>query len=210
MAIENSLDHILNSKAKIAVIRLFVSKTNDFKASGRAVARLIRISAPAAHSALKGLYNQKIVKLEIMGKQHIYALDNGSRIVEQILKPMFKREMGIKDEIKAWLIKQVRKTGLTNSIVSVLLYGSFQREKTSRFSDVDVAVVVKNERNKGKIEEIFLDDISGKFAAYFRAHLDVYVQTGDEFRAKLKNNLPPVSTLMKSYSVIIGKEPLDI
>lgn len=109
MAIANSLDHILNSKAKIAVIRLFVSKTNDFKASGRAVARLVRVSAPAVHSALKELYNQKIVKLEIMGNQHVYALDNGNRIVEQILKPMFKRETGIKDEIKAWLTKQIRK-----------------------------------------------------------------------------------------------------
>lgn len=210
MAIEQSLDHILDSRLKTAIIRLFVSKTNDFKASGREVARLISVSAPAAHSALKELYNQKILKFEILGKQHVYALDAGSRIVEHILRPMFKREMGIKDEIKAWLTKQVRQAGLTTNILSVLLYGSFHEKKTKLSSDVDIAVVVKNDKSKAKVEEIFLDDISDKFAEYFSAHLDTYVQTRDEFRAKLKNNLPPVSSLMKSYSVIIGKEPLEI
>lgn len=210
MAIENSLDNVLNSKSKIALIRLFVSKTNNFKASGREVARLICVSAPAAHAALKELYNQKILKLDIIGKQHVYALDGDSRIVEQILRPMFKRESSVKDEIKTWLTKQIRKAGIANSIVSVLLYGSLQRGETSRTSDVDIAVIIKNKKNKEKIEDKFLDIISVEFNEYFRAHLDVYVKTRDDFRLKLKKHLPPVSTLMKSYFVIFGKEPLEI
>lgn len=210
MAMENSLDHVLNSKSKIAVIRLFVSKTDDFKASGREIARLISISAPAAHAALKELYNQKILKLDIIGKQHVYTLDGANRIVGQILKPMFKKESSVQDEIKAYLIKQIRKAGIANSIVSVLLYGSLQRGETGRASDVDIAVIIKNKKNKEKIEDKFLNDISVKFNEYFKAHLDVYVKTRDEFRLKLKKHLPPVSTLMKSYSVILGKEPLEI
>lgn len=210
MAIENSLDNVLNSKSKIAIIRLFVSKTNNFKASGREVARLICVSAPATHAALKELYNQKILKLDIIGKQHVYALDGDNRIVGQILRPMFKRESSVKDEIKTWLIKQIRKAGIVNSIVSVLLYGSFQRGETSRTSDIDVAVIIKNKKNKEKIEDKFRNDISVEFNEYFKAHLDVYVKTMDEFRLKLKKHLPPVSTLMKSYFVIWGKEPLEI
>jgi predicted nucleotidyltransferase len=187
-----------------------VSKANNFKASGREVARLICVSAPAAHAVLKELYNQKILKLDIIGKQHIYALDGNSRIVEQILRPMFKRESSLKDEIKTWLIKQIRKAGITNSIVSVLLYGSFQRGEAGHTSDVDIAVIIKNKKNKERIENKFLDKISAEFNDYFKAHLDVYVKSRNEFRLKLRKHLPPVSSMIKSYFVIWGKEPLEI
>ena len=76
MAIEKRLDNIVNSKAKIAIIRLLVSKTDDFRASGREIANLVHLSAPAAHAALKELYNQSVLKLDIIGKQHIYSLDH--------------------------------------------------------------------------------------------------------------------------------------
>ena len=100
MAIEKSLDNILSSKLKIAIIRLFVSKTIEFKATGREIAKLTHVSPPAAHATLKELYNQGILKLDSIGKQHIYSLDNNNRIVQKILKPMFKEEISLKDELK--------------------------------------------------------------------------------------------------------------
>lgn len=210
MAIEKSLDNILNSKLKIAIIRLFVSKTSEFKATGREIAKLTRFSPPAAHAALKELYNQGILKLDTIGKQHIYSLENNNRTVQKILKPMFKEEIALKDELKDFLIKQVQKVGIKKKLVSLLLYGSLQRGVTHDKSDVDVAVIIKNKKDKKEIEEKFLNEISVKFYDYFRAHLDAYIKTKDEFRARLKKNLSPVSTLMKAYSVIYGKEPLEI
>lgn len=210
MAIEKSLDNILNSRSKIAIIRLFVSKTEDFKASGREVARLIHASPPATHAALKELHNQEIFKLDIIGKQHIYSLDTKNRIVKEILKPVFEKEISVKDEIGDYLIRQIQEVGIKNKIVSLILYGSLQRGQTSDKSDVDIAVIIKNKKYKKEIEDKFLNDISVKFNQYFKAHLDTYIKTKDEFRSRLKKNLPPVSTLMKSYSVIWGKEPLDI
>lgn len=210
MAIEKSLDNILNSKLKIAIIRLFVSKTGEFKATGREIAKLTRFSPPAAHAALKELYNQGILKLDNIGKQHIYSLDNNNRIVQKILKPMFKEEVLLKDEVKDFLIKQIRETEIKKKIVSLLLYGSLQRGATHDKSDVDIAVIIKNKKEKNEIEEKFLNEISVKFYNYFKAHLDIYIKTKEEFRVRLKKNLPPVSTLMKAYSVIYGKEPLEI
>ena len=210
MAIEKSLDNILNSKSKIAVIRLFISKTVDFKATGREIAKLARFSAPATHTALKELYNGGILKLDIIGKQHIYRLDGSNRTVKQILKPMFKREVSIKDEIKDYLIKQIKTTGIINKILSIILYGSLHKGAANEKSDVDVAVVTKDKKDKDIIEDIFLNDISVKFNEYFKAHLDAYIKTKEEFRKRLKENLPPLSTLMQSYSVIFGKDPLEI
>ena len=210
MVIEKSLDNILNSKSKIAIIRLFVSKRADFKATGREIAKLTHFSAPAAHAALKELFNQGILKLDNIGKQHIYSLDNNNRIVQKILKPMFKEEVSLKDELRDFLIRHIQKAGLKKRIVSLLLYGSFQKGTAHEKSDVDIAIIIKNKKDKKEIEEKFLNEISVKFHDYFKTHLDTYIKTEDEFCARLKKNLPPVSTLMKSYSVIYGKEPLEI
>jgi len=210
MAIEKSLDNILNSKSKIAIIRLFVSKTADFKATGREVAKLIHFSAPAAHAALKELYNQGILNLDHIGKQHIYSLDNNNRVVQKILRPMFKEEISLKDELRDFLVKQTEEAGIKKKIVSLLLYGSLQRGAAREKSDVDIAVIIKDKKDQKVIEDKFLNDISVKFHDYFKAHLDAYIKTEVEFHARLKRNLPPVSTLMKSYSVLYGKEPLEI
>jgi DNA polymerase sigma len=210
MAIEKSLDNILTSKLKIAIIRLFVSKTSEFKATGREIAKLTRFSPPAAHAALKELYNQGILRLDSIGRQHIYSLENGSRIVQKILKPMFKEEVSFKDEVIDFLNTRIKEKGLKKKIVSLLLYGSLQRGITHDKSDVDIAVIIKNKKDKKEIEEKFLNEISVKFYDYFKVHLDAYIKTKEEFRVRLKKNLSPISTLMKAYSVIYGKEPLEI
>ncbi len=210
MAIEKSLDNVLNSRSKIAIIRLFASKTDDFRASGREVAKLVNLSPQATHTALKDLYNQGVLKLDIIGKQHIYTLDSKNRTVKEILKPMFKKEISIKKEIKDYLIKQIKQVGIQNKIASCILYGSLEKGKTTDSSDVDIAVIVGNEKDKSEVEEKFLNNIAVKFKEYFKLNLDTYIKTKDEFRLRLKKNLSPVSTLMKSYSVILGKEPLDI
>lgn len=92
MANEKSLDNIIDSKSKIAVIRLFISKAGNFKATGREIAKLIHFSPPATHVVLKDLFNHKILRLDIIGRQHIYSLDSNNRVVRQMLKPMFKKE----------------------------------------------------------------------------------------------------------------------
>ena len=163
MAIEKSLDNILNSRPKIAIIRLFISKTADFKATGREIAKLIHFSAPATHAALKELCNGGILKLDIIGKQHIYSLDSNNRMVKQILKPMFEKEVSIKDEIRDYLIKQIKKTRITNKIASIVLYGSLQKGIANDKSDVDIAVIIKDKKDKDIIEDIFLNNISVKF-----------------------------------------------
>ncbi len=210
MAIERVLDNTLNSRSKIAIIRLFASKANDFMASGREIARLTGISAPAIHSSSKELYNEGILKRDIIGKQHIYQLDANCRAVKELLRPIFKKELSTKEQVKKFLIRELQRTGIKNKIISVILYGSFAKGKADAGSDVDIAVIIKERRHKKYIEDKFLTDISVKFNNYFKSHLDVYVKTAEEFHFMRRKNLSPISTLMKFYTVIWGREPLDI
>ena len=108
MALDKLLDSILNTGSKAKIIRLFVSRKDGFRASGRQIAKLVNVTAPSTHAALKELHNQDILKREIIGRQHIYSLNNNHRVVRQILKPMFQKESSLKQEIENHLIKQIR------------------------------------------------------------------------------------------------------
>lgn len=210
MAIERSLDNILNTNSKVKIIRLFISRREDFLASGRGIARLTGITPPAAHTALKDLYNQDILKRDIIGREHIYRLNANNRIVQDILKPAFKKEYSVKEDIFKFLKEKIKEKRIESKIVSLILYGSLQAGKTDEKSDVDIAIVTRNELAKKQIERIFIEDISHQFYEYFGANLDSYIKTKGEFVKCLKENQPPVSTMMLSYSVIYGKGPLDL
>ncbi|MDP2939975.1 MAG: ArsR family transcriptional regulator [Candidatus Omnitrophota bacterium] len=210
MAIENSLDSVLNTKTKVKIIRLFISRTNEFHTSGREIAKSIKVSPPAAHAALKKLYNQGILKLEIIGKQHIYSLNDKNRLVRDILKPSFKKEISLKDDIKRFIAKKIKKEKLARDIISIILYGSLQCHQTTDTSDVDIAVITKDKIKAKKVEDAFIENIAVQFHEYFGFHLDVYVKSKEEFLSRIKRRLSPVSSLAKSYSVIYGKDLIEL
>lgn len=209
MAIEKRLDDILDSKSKIKIIRLFISRGDNFMASGSDVAKSIGITPPAVHASLKELYNRDILHRDIVGKQHIYRLNTSGRIVNEILKPAFQKEYSIKEDIKDFLLERIKNYRMATAIKSLMLYGSLAQGKTHNTSDCDIAVVAKDSRSKRRIEDIFIEKISAEFSEYFGISLDAYVKTYDEFVKRLKRRLSPVNTLMKSYIVIYGKDPID-
>lgn len=210
MVLDKALDSILNTGSKIKIIRLFISRRENYMASGREIARLVNLTAPAAHAALKELYNQDILKQDIIGRGHIYRLNADSRIVKTILEPAFKKEDSIKKDIFDFIIKKIEEKRIKNKIVSAILYGSLETGATDEKSDVDIAIITKNKTAKEQIEKTYtIENITNQFYDYFGVHLDVYIKTKNEFVRRLKKNLPPVSTLMRSYSVVYGKDPIE-
>lgn len=208
MPIEKRLDDILNTKSKVKIIRLFASRREDFMASGREIAKLVSLTPPAVHAALKELYNQDILKRDIIGKQHIYRMNYASRLVRDILQPAFQREHSIKDDISNFLRGKI-KTYKLRGIISLILYGSITKGETHERSDCDIAVIVKDTKSKKLIEDIFIEKISSEFYEYFGISLDAYIKTEKKFKGRLKKGLSPVSMLMKSYIVIYGKDPIN-
>lgn len=203
------IEEIVDSPSKLAILRAFVSR-KSFKATGRQIAKLAGYSAPSTHESLKSLYERNILKLDIIGKQHIYSLNEDDRIVQKIIRPMFATENNVKNEIWDFLLGEVKKKKIKSKITSLILYGSMQTEKAKKGSDVDIAVIVSKATDIEEVEDIFLSEITPRFKAYFGVQVDPYIKSVAEFKERLKKNQPPVSTLMKSYSVLYGKEPLEI
>lgn len=210
MPVEIHLNIILNTSTKLKILRLFFSHTADFRVPGREIARRINMSAPAVHAALKDLFSQDVLKMEIIGKQHIYSLNSRNRIVKDILEPSFKKELSLQEDIKFFLLRKLEESGVKPKIVSMILYGSLQRAKVTGTSDVDIAIIVKNAENAKVVEDKIIGDIARQFKEYFGLNLDAYIKPEAEFINRIEKKLPPVSTLMESYSVFFGKDPREL
>jgi predicted nucleotidyltransferase len=206
---EDLLTDVLNSEIKVKVMRLFASRLEGYHATGREVARIVGTTAPTAHAALKDLYSSHILNYEVSGKNHLYSLNRKTRIVQEILLPMFQKEDAFKADVFEFIKTALKKKKVIDSIVSILLYGSQQRGKSDESSDIDIAVIVRTEDDLKVIEDLFIEEITSSFHDYFGVSLDAYIKTQKDFTDRLNKNLPPVSTLMKSYSVIYGEDPIN-
>lgn len=203
------INEIVDSPSKLAILRVFGSR-EGLKATGREIAKLAGFSAPSTHESLKDLYARNILNREIIGRQHIYSLNEEDRIVQKIIRPMFEVENNYREEIRDLLLEGIQRAGLKKAIVSMILYGSVQKGTAHKESDVDVAVVVAKSTDIDRVFKVFNSNIEERFKSFFGVHLDFYVKPAAEFRKLLQKNQPPVSTLMKSYSVLYGKEPLEV
>ncbi|MCX7926740.1 MAG: winged helix-turn-helix domain-containing protein [Candidatus Omnitrophica bacterium] len=88
-----SLDEILDTKAKIRILRFFILGASEARVTGRQIAKSIKMSPPATHDALKILWRQGILNREIIGKQHIYSLNSSNKLVKDILRPSLRKEV---------------------------------------------------------------------------------------------------------------------
>lgn len=209
MVMSFPIDDILSSPSKLAILRVLASR-KGLKGTGREIAKLAGYSAPSTHESLKELHARDVLLLDIIGKQHVYSLNEGNRIVQKVIRPMFRAEGGLKEEVRDFLLDEMKKARIKGAIASLIFYGSAQKGVTGKGSDVDVAVVVSRAADVERVADIFVSGIAARFKAYFGAQLDPYIKSSAEFLARLKKNQPPVSTLMRSYSVLYGKEPLEI
>ncbi len=130
-------------------------------------------------------------------------------MVKDILLPMLKKEDDFKKDVFEFITTLLKKKKALKSIVSILFYGSQQKEKSNESSDIDIAVIVRDNSDLKPIEDLFIENITSSFYDYFGVSLDAYIKTQKDFMDRLNKNLTPVSTLMKSYNVIYGEDPIN-
>ena len=203
------LEKILDSQAKVAILRVLSSGV-DRRMGGSEIARAAGFSIPSTHDALKALHAAGIVTMEMIGNQHVYALNRKDRIVQKVVLPMFEAEGSWKKDLEERIVQGMKAAGILKAVTSVILYGSVQRGSAKPESDLDLAIIVKMPPDLEKVKDVFLGPIAADLSAYLGVRLDAYIKTAEEFSKLLKENSPPVSTLIKAYSVLYGKEPLEI
>jgi predicted nucleotidyltransferase len=148
MRFHNIIEEIFSSKAKIAVIKN-ITRFPDKKFSGRELSRLVNLSPSRT--------------LEVLNLFHKYALVNRIRIGNTI-EWSFNKQSFVAKELKRILeldrkvlksLKATIKGALypNESVLMAALFGSVARAEEKPDSDIDLFVLVKEERDKPKVTE---------------------------------------------------------
>ncbi|MFH0790268.1 MAG: winged helix-turn-helix domain-containing protein [Candidatus Omnitrophota bacterium] len=202
MKFTKPLDTILNTEAKTRILR-FLCRTNA-EWNGNQIAKEIEITPPATHAALSALFKEGVLQLRNMGKTHVYSLKQDSFLVISLLKPLFAKEDKILDTVIDMIKRKISSSKAKKDIVSVALFGSVSVRQESFVSDIDVVIVVENNRVKATIERLF-EEIDAKVSREFGNTISPYVNTQAEFKTKHKHDLAVIRNILKSYRLIYGK-----
>ena len=197
MRVHNPLDKILNSAIKVKILR-FLCKT-EAEWSGRQIAQEIKASPAACHKSLRELNNERVLLLRSVGKSYLYSLNKENFIISDLLKPLYKKESKIPEEIYETISSLVIK-----NIVSIAVFGSVKRKKERPTSDIDLLIVVKNPENRKEVEKDF-EKVNEKILSRFGNTVSIYLQTIEEFKSKYKKKAPLIKDILKSHNLLFGR-----
>ncbi|HUW23422.1 MAG TPA: nucleotidyltransferase domain-containing protein [bacterium] len=201
MRVHDPLDKILNNELKIKILR-FLCKT-EAEWSGRQIAQEIKVSPAACHKALRELNNEKALLLRSIGRSYLYRLNKENLIISDLLKPLFQRESKIPDDVYSAIVRNIASLVITD-IASIAVIGSMKKGKERPTSDIDLLVLVKNPKDRRKVEEDF-GKVNEKIIGKFGNTISSYIQTVEEFKLKYKRGLALVKNILKSHRLLFGK-----
>ena len=202
MRITKPLDNILNTEAKIKILR-FLCRTGA-EWNGSQIAKGVGMTPAASHSALSELAGEGIIFMRNMGNTHVYTLNEDSYIISDLLKPLFLKEDKVLDKIIGIIKRGLVSSKIKNSILNVSLFGSVNIAQDHPASDIDLAVIISDAKMRSKVEKLF-EEIDQKVSRRFGNAISPYINTKSEFNAKRNRKLEIINNILKSPSLIYGK-----
>lgn len=201
MRVHDPLDKILNNELKIKILR-FLCKT-EAEWSGRQIAQEIKVSPAACHKALRELNNERALLLRSIGRSYLYRLNKQNLIISDLLKPLYKKESKIPDDVYRAIVKNISSL-VIKDIASIAVFGSIKKGKERPTSDIDLLVLVRKPEDKRKVEEDF-GKVNEKIIGKFGNTISSYIQTIGEFKLKYKRGLALAKSILKSHRLLFGK-----
>ena len=149
MKFHNILEEILSSKIKISVMKILL-RYPEKKFSGRELARTINSSPSRASEILEILRQYGVANRIRIGNTSEWTLNKDSILVKKLAN-VFDIEEKIYLDLKSKIYKTFNRE---KSILKVILYGSVPRGKEHPDSDIDLFLLVRNQKDKEKAAEL--------------------------------------------------------
>ncbi|NIO49795.1 MAG: hypothetical protein GTN73_10235 [Candidatus Aminicenantes bacterium] len=149
MKFRNILEDILSSKIKISVLKILY-RYPEKKFSGRELARILNVSPSRASEILEIFRKYGVANRTRIGNTSEWTLNRGSILVKKLAK-VFDIEEKIYLDLKSKIHKTFSKE---KYILKVILYGSVPRGKEQPDSDIDLFILVRNQKDKDLAAEL--------------------------------------------------------
>jgi predicted nucleotidyltransferase len=197
MRFRNNLDEILGQRTKIKALRYLINHNKEV--SIRALSRAIRVTPPNLAIILADLKKEGVLTNKEYGRSMVYAVNHGHYLVGQILLPLFKHEREALSELK-----KIIKRKFKFSYESIILFGSVAVGSEHPSSDIDLLIVINNQKDKDAVEQNILD-VNDDVLGIFGNQLSPYILSKKEFALKYKNKDSLILKIARDGEVLDGK-----
>ncbi len=188
---------LISSRPKLRLLRHL--SIHEGTSTGRQLARAVGLDPKNAALALRQLVELGLVSRRRVGTAYLYSLNRNHYLVSEGLIPAFLRE-------RNWLhvLGTEVHTFVGRDAESVVLYGSWARDRAGAQSDIDLLVVL---RPGSRAEEVQRGLTGGRvhFAERFGHQVSFLVITRPEFRKRLRRSDPLVLEIVEQGRVLAGK-----
>ena len=192
MKINNLLDDLLDSKAKIRILRImFRYPFREF--TEREIANQIDMSPNTVNLALACLRKTNVFIYKRIGRTHSYRCNQDS-VLYNILKNLFEKENEIREKLFGIIQKNMESNG------SCIIFGSYARGEEEFDSDLDVLIVTSNQE---KAEEM-INEASAEILNRFSIVVSPMILTKKEFKLKSKRTF--IKKVLEQGIHVNGKE----
>ena len=190
---------VLNSKTKIKIVKFLL--THEVSMSEREMASILNVSHMSINRIMRELANLNFVDFITVGKAHLWKVNRKSytfKMLSALIKGVVSTKEPLED-LRNTLLKNLPKV-LTKKVV---LFGSVAKASEKTNSDIDIFILVKNERDKEKIETS-IEKLSNICFDVYGNRLAPYILTKQEI--KQKKDLKILSEINKGIQIFPEKK----
>ncbi|MBN2753225.1 MAG: nucleotidyltransferase domain-containing protein [Candidatus Goldbacteria bacterium] len=198
MKINSGVLKVLNSEDKIKILKFMLGQKKLPDMSERELSRVIGVSNVKLNRALAEFKEINLAEVKGVGNSNVWAV-NESSYAYSVLKPIID-SAGEKDVPFADMAERIKKAFGFKGVKQIKIFGSVARKKEAVTSDIDVFVLVKDNRTKEECE-IITDKLSAEFVKLYGNVLNGYILTEKEY--KDRKNLALIGNIEKEGIKIV-------
>lgn len=203
MKFHSILEEVFGKKSNIAIIRVLAEK--DLELTGRQIAQLAGLNHRTCQLSLRELAIGGFVTFRKVGRSNLFKLKRENMFVKEGVLYLLELEGNLLNKVQLLITKKLG----TKDTLSLILFGSVALAKEKPESDMDVCVIVKNEKGKTFVEreEESLNQTTIKL---FGNQLAFYPLTVSEFKKRFAKGDKLVEEIFQTGKVFWGKSLKEI
>ncbi len=193
-------ERIFGSRAKIRVLRVLYDMKEE-ELTGREIARRCRLTPARTHAVLKELAGEGLVKMRILGRNHMYSLNPNSILIPPI-KLIFDPNQSVESQLKRLVAAEFA----DRRVLSALIYGEKVSSTGTNSAPLKILIITDSDASTSALSKR-AESLRNRIRGGFGENPEIRLQTVDQLRSLSQASDPEVRAALESHMLLLGESP---
>ncbi len=193
-------ERVFGSRAKIRVLRTLSAMKED-ELTGREIARRCKLTPARTHAVLKELAGEGLVKMRILGRNHMYRFNPNS-----ILLPKVRLIFDSSQSVEAQLKRVVSDELSDRRVLSALVYGEKISGSGTNSAPLKILIITDSETSTSALAKRS-ESLKERIGSGFGESPEIRLQTVDQLRSLFQAGDSEIKAALESHMMLLGVSP---